>query len=113
MLLTNLHALFRLRFRTCSKLGPLIAKRRTPSVAAKYAEIGGGSPIRAWTDKQGQLLVDSLDKLSPETAPHKHYIGFRYAEPLMENAIVEMERCENIPRNVYIWTGAITCLPAN
>ncbi|KAI1292641.1 Ferrochelatase, mitochondrial [Halotydeus destructor] len=75
-----------------SKLGPLIAKRRAPAVAAKYQEIGGGSPIRAWTEKQGQLLVESLDKLSPETGPHKFYVGFRYAEPLMEDALEQMER---------------------
>lgn len=33
-----------------------------------------------------------LDKISPHTAPHKHYIGFRYAEPLTEATIEEMER---------------------
>ena len=35
-----------------SKLGPLIAKRRTPDIIEKYAEIGGGSPIYDWTKKQ-------------------------------------------------------------
>ena len=35
-----------------SKLGPLIAKRRTPDIIKKYAEIGGGSPIYEWTKKQ-------------------------------------------------------------
>ena len=34
------------------KLGPLIAKRRTPSIIEKYNEIGGGSPIYDWTKKQ-------------------------------------------------------------
>ena len=33
-----------------SKLGPLIAKRRTPSIIEKYNEIGGGSPIFNWTE---------------------------------------------------------------
>ena len=34
------------------RLGPLIAKRRTPSIIEKYNEIGGGSPIFQWTTKQ-------------------------------------------------------------
>ena len=39
-----------------SKLGPLIAKRRTPSIIEKYNEIGGGSPIFDWTTKQVSLF---------------------------------------------------------
>ncbi|XP_023218458.1 ferrochelatase, mitochondrial-like, partial [Centruroides sculpturatus] len=74
------------------KLGPLIAKRRTPKIAERYQQIGGGSPIRSWTDKQGLLLTNLLDKISPKTAPHKHYIGFRYAHPLTENTLDEIER---------------------
>lgn len=38
-----------------SKLGPLIAKRRTPNIIEKYNEIGGGSPIFDWTTKQVTL----------------------------------------------------------
>jgi len=75
-----------------SKLGPLIARRRSGNVKAKYAEIGGGSPIRMWTEKQGQMMVDLLDRTSPNTAPHKYYVGFRYADPLTEVALDEMER---------------------
>jgi ferrochelatase len=72
-------------------LGPLIAKRRTPSIIEQYAKIGGGSPIKMWTQKQGQGMVELLDKISPESAPHKYYIGFSYADPLIEDAISEME----------------------
>ncbi|RWS06149.1 ferrochelatase-like protein, partial [Dinothrombium tinctorium] len=75
-----------------SKLGPLIAKRRSPKIAAKYSQIGGGSPIKAWTEKQGQAMVKLLDEKSPQSAPHKFYIGFRYAQPLMEDTIEQMER---------------------
>ena len=39
-----------------AKLGPLIAKRRTPSIIEKYNEIGGGSPIFDWTTKQVRTL---------------------------------------------------------
>lgn len=73
-------------------LGKWIAKRRTPSIQAKYAEIGGGSPIFKWTDLQGQLMCKVLDEISPDTAPHKHFVGFRYAHPLTEDALDEMER---------------------
>lgn len=73
-------------------LGPYIAKRRTPEIQKKYAEIGGGSPILKWTRRQGELLCRNLDKLSPKTAPHKTYVAFRYADPLTEVTLEEMER---------------------
>ena len=38
-------------------------------------------------------MVDLLDKISPDTAPHKHYVGFRYAHPLTEDSLDQMERC--------------------
>jgi ferrochelatase len=76
----------------CSKLGPWIAKRRAPKVAAKYAEIGGASPILEWTRKQGQLVVDLLNENRKQTAPHKFYVGFRYAHPLLEEALDQISR---------------------
>nr|XP_020768887.1 ferrochelatase, mitochondrial-like [Odocoileus virginianus texanus] len=75
-----------------NKLGPFIAKRRTPKIQEQYRRIGGGSPIKMWTSKQGEGMVKLLDELSPHTAPHKYYIGFRYVHPLTEEAIGEMER---------------------
>jgi ferrochelatase len=74
-----------------SLLAPLIAARRTPKIKEQYAEIGGGSPIRAWTETQGNLLAALLDKESPSSAPHKAYIAFRYAEPLTAEALQEMK----------------------
>ena len=47
-----------------SKLGPLIAKRRTPSIIEKYNEIGGGSPIFDWTTKQVRACCFSSDLLT-------------------------------------------------
>lgn len=73
-----------------SRLAPLIAKRRTPKIIKQYSEIGGGSPIKKWTDLQGKGMAEILDKISPETAPHKHYIGFRYVPTLTEDALDEM-----------------------
>ncbi|KAJ8402119.1 hypothetical protein AAFF_G00373540 [Aldrovandia affinis] len=60
-----------------NKLGPFIAKRRTPKIQEQYSRIGGGSPIKKWTTMQGEGMVKLLDKMCPETAPHKFYIGFR------------------------------------
>ncbi|XP_063929343.1 ferrochelatase, mitochondrial isoform X2 [Zophobas morio] len=81
------------------RLGPWIAKRRTPEVQKKYEEIGGGSPILKWTNKQGELLCQRLDKVSPNTAPHKHYVAFRYVPPYTKDAFTELER-DNVERAV-------------
>ncbi|XP_026747964.1 ferrochelatase, mitochondrial [Trichoplusia ni] len=74
------------------KLGPWIASRRTEEVQKKYLEIGGGSPILKWTNSQGTLLTESLDRCLPETAPHKHYVAFRYVPPFTNDAFDELER---------------------
>lgn len=73
------------------QLAPFIATRRTPSIVEQYRQIGGGSPIRKWTEHQGEEMIKLLDKISPETAPHKFYVGFRYADPLTEDTLNEME----------------------
>ncbi|KID90781.1 ferrochelatase precursor [Metarhizium guizhouense ARSEF 977] len=65
-------------------LGPLLSKRRTPMIQKQYAAIGGGSPIRKWSEYQSAEMCKILDKTSPETAPHKPYVAFRYADPLTE-----------------------------
>lgn len=72
-------------------LGPYIARKRTPEVQKKYMEIGGGSPIYKWTNLQGELMCKKLDQMSPETAPHKHYVAFRYVSPLTEEALQQVE----------------------
>ena len=72
-------------------LGPFIANRRTKSVQKNYADIGGGSPILKWTNEQGQGMVERLDKMSPETAPHKFYVAFRYVNPFSEDALQAMK----------------------
>jgi len=72
-------------------LGRFIAKRRTPKVQVKYAEIGGGSPIYKWTQAQGEGMVALLDALSPNTAPHRFYIAFRYANPITETTLRQMQ----------------------
>ncbi|KAI9676153.1 MAG: hypothetical protein M1817_000898 [Caeruleum heppii] len=66
-------------------IGPLISRRRTPKIKQQYAAIGGGSPIRKWSEYQSNEMCKILDKISPETAPHKPYVAFRYAPPLTED----------------------------
>ncbi|KAF9162337.1 ferrochelatase hem15 [Actinomortierella ambigua] len=68
-----------------------IARTRTPKIKEQYQEIGGGSPILSWTRKQGTMMEKILDQISPETAPHKHYIAFRYAAPLTSEALEQMK----------------------
>jgi len=73
-----------------SWLGPFIADRRTKKIQHHYQEIGGGSPILDWTELQGRGMVERLDALSPDTAPHKFYVAFRYIEPTSETALKAM-----------------------
>lgn len=68
-----------------------IAKQRTPSVAGKYDEIGGGSPIKYWSEYQSEKVCQRLDEISPDTAPHKPYVAFRYAKPLTEDMLEQMK----------------------
>ena len=49
------------------RLAQWIAKRRAPKIMEHYREIGGGSPIRKWTEVQGAEMVKILDNISPAT----------------------------------------------
>ncbi len=71
-------------------LGPFIARRRAPKVRTLYAHIGGGSPILRYTEAQGRGMVERLDHLSPETAPHRFYVAFRYIQPTSDDALRAM-----------------------
>jgi len=71
-------------------LGPFSARRRTPKVRNLYANIGGGSPILRYTEAQGKGMVARLDRISPETAPHRFYVAFRYTHPGSDAALGAM-----------------------
>lgn len=73
-------------------LGPFIARMRTKHVQELYEAIGGGSPILRWTKLQGEGMCELLDRLSPQTAPHRFYVAFRYIEPTSEDALLAMKR---------------------
>jgi ferrochelatase len=80
-------------------LGPFIADRRTKKIQQHYREIGGGSPILAWTEEQGRGMVARLDERSPATAPHKFYVAFRYIAPTSDDALRAM-RADGVKRAV-------------
>jgi protoporphyrin/coproporphyrin ferrochelatase len=71
-------------------LGPFIARRRTPKVRGLYAAIGGGSPILRFTEAQGRGMVARLDRIAPDSAPHRFYVAFRYTRPSSEDALRQM-----------------------
>jgi protoporphyrin/coproporphyrin ferrochelatase len=74
-----------------SALAPVIARRRTPKIEKQYEDIGGGSPILKWSRLQGDRMAALLDELNPESAPHKAYVAFRYANPLTDKTVKEMK----------------------
>lgn len=45
-----------------------IAKFRTSKIEQQYKEIGGGSPIRKWSEYQAAKVCEILDETCPETA---------------------------------------------
>jgi ferrochelatase len=63
-----------------------IARRRAPKVAEKYAEIGGGSPIRLLTDRQAQALESAL---RPHVEPFVT-VAMRYWHPFTEEAVRQL-----------------------
>jgi ferrochelatase len=73
-------------------LAPIIARRRTPQIEEQYSDIGGGSPILRWSQTQGAGMAALLDELNPESAPHKSYIAFRYANPLIDETARQMKQ---------------------
>ncbi|KAF6760282.1 ferrochelatase [Ephemerocybe angulata] len=70
---------------------PYIARRRTPQIEKQYSDIGGGSPILRYTKLQGEGMAQLLDELHPESAPHKSYVAFRYANPLTAETARQMK----------------------
>ena len=58
---------FFLKLMDHSKMAAWIARRRTPKIQKQYEKIGGGSPIKMWTEKQGEGMVKLLDEMCPET----------------------------------------------
>ena len=70
------------------RLAKLISSRRHVWVQKQYAEIGGGSPLKAYTLKQAELLEKRLNK----TLPVRVYVAMRYWEPFTDEALDQIER---------------------
>ena len=88
LVINNIKIIFNSNYlSSISMVGPYLAKRRTSAVQKKYSEIGGGSPILKWTNIQGEKLIEELNSSCSSYGIFKHYVGFRYADPLTEEAI--------------------------
>lgn len=71
-------------------IAKFISKSRTPKIEKQYKAIGGGSPIKRWSEYQASKVCQKLDSVHPETAPHKPYVAFRYAQPLSKETYKKM-----------------------
>jgi len=72
-------------------LARYISGKREPKVAARYDMIGGGSPLRAWTEKLRNLVADEL-KNPRGNLGVVH--AFRYSSPTIETAINDLNPAE-------------------
>ena len=70
----------------------LITMKRAPTSRAYYRAIGGGSPLRAITDRQARALESALNEGVPETdpPPFRVFVAMRYAPPRMAELVEEM-----------------------
>jgi ferrochelatase len=78
-------------------LAKLISSRRAPRVAGQYKEIGGGSPLKAHTLRQAELLEANLN----EHFPARVYTAMRYWHPFTVEALDAIER-DGIERVVLL-----------
>jgi ferrochelatase len=69
-------------------LAKQISTRRAPMVIEQYKKIGGGSPLKAHTLKQAELLEARLN----EHFPARVYAAMRYWKPFTQDALDEIER---------------------
>lgn len=47
-------------------------------------------------------MCEKLDQISPNTGPHKHYVGFRYVNPFTEHTLEQIEKDQ--PERVVIFS---------
>ncbi len=69
-------------------LARFISTRRSKVVAEHYAEIGGGSPIRFLSERQGAALEEAL----APWVQAKTIVAMRYWHPLTSEAIAALKR---------------------
>jgi ferrochelatase len=71
-----------------------IARARSPKVRGYYRRIGGGSPLRRWTERQGELLQAELGRRAPGEASIRVAVAMRYAPPFTEDALDRLRDAE-------------------
>ncbi|HXG92660.1 MAG TPA: ferrochelatase [Blastocatellia bacterium] len=82
--------IIRLPFRAMQKpLAWLISTQRHKKSRGYYEQIGGGSPLRRITDEQARALQESLNERS---IPARVYVGMRYWNPFIEEALERIHR---------------------
>ncbi len=70
-------------------LAKLISTTRARKVQHHYAVIGGGSPIRRFTEQQARALETHLKEQGVET---RCYVAMRYWHPLTADTVTELAR---------------------
>ncbi len=80
---------FPLSFLFRKRLAKLISSKRAPSVAKQYEKIGGKSPIVDLTNRQAELLEETLRAGGVDARVH---VAMRYWKPFTEDVIAAIER---------------------
>ncbi|MGH9557417.1 MAG: ferrochelatase [Terriglobales bacterium] len=70
-------------------LAKLISTTRARKVQHHYAAIGGGSPIRRFTEQQAQALETHLNE---RAVAARCFVAMRYWHPLTADTVAELER---------------------
>src|SRR5215467_1271825 len=82
--------IIRLPWRALQKpLAWLIATQRYRKSSGYYKKIGGGSPLRRITDEQARALEAALSRAG---IPARAYVGMRYWNPYIEEAVEAINR---------------------
>src|SRR5271154_1936832 len=76
-------------------LAKLISTTRARKVQHHYATIGGGSPIRRFTERQAQALETELGNLGMDA---RCFIAMRYWHPFTREAIAQLQaaQCDEV-----------------
>jgi ferrochelatase len=76
-------------------LAKLISTTRARKVQHHYATIGGGSPIRRFTERQARALEAELNKRGLDA---RCFVAMRYWHPFTSEAIMELEaaQCDEV-----------------
>lgn len=76
-------------------LARLLSSTRTQKVRHHYSVIGGGSPIRKFTEAQARALEDRLGRLGVSA---RCFVAMRYWHPFVAEAVEQLRaaRCEEV-----------------